>query len=902
MPDWKQYVRERLGQLAVGPERECDIVEEIAQQLEQAYGDAIARGRSETQARAAADAEVPDWTALARDISAADTPPPAGVPRLPDHWTLAAREDHFRQRGSHMLADLTQDLRFAGRMLWKHRAFSALVVLTLALGIGANSAIFSVVYSVLLRPLPYPDSQNLVYVRESNVKKGWPAFSVSPANFLDWRSQNRSFEQIVALQYGSYSYAGGEFPVEWQGVSASQGFLEALRVHPALGRGFNEGDFQPGRDHVLLIQDGLWRSAFGADPSAVGRKITLNGEPYEVIGVMPPGFQFGGLHTTLWFPFAIGDDLKTVRGAHFLNVLARLKPGVTLAQATDDMVAVAKRLEQQYPGTNLDWSVSVRLAQQIGLASVRPALMVLLGAVGLVLLIACVNAANMLLARATVRHREMALRHTLGASRMRILRQLLTESVVLSVTGGVLGLLLAVWSAKTLAALHPSFLPRSQSVAVDWHVLLFTMAIAVAAGIGFGLAPGLTLASGGLSEALKEGERTSSGGRGRVRQLLVVVEVALAFVLLVSAGLVLRSFGRLTATDPGFRTGGTLAFQVSLPRAHYASEVPRRTFYEQAQAQLAALPGVDSAVMTSLIPLAGDDEVYSLGVDGKPETPDAPSALYYAVNAGYFRAMGIRLLAGREFTLEDSAASPHVCVINDVMARTLFPGQNPIGQRIHIGRNFSIVREVVGVAATVNHDDLAQKGGMQVYELFTQAPRGTMTFLLKTGGEPMTLLPSARRVIQGLDPQLPVTDPTTLDDVLSESVALPRWRTVLLSVFAGLAVVLSLIGLYGVLSYTVTQQTREIGLRMAIGAQRSDVQRMVLGRGMWLVGVGVAIGFAASFAATRLLEAFLYEVTPHDAVSLAGATILFSTVAAIACWVPARRATRIDPLAALRYE
>ena len=900
MPDWKQYVRERMGRLDVAPERECEIVEEIAQQIEQAYTDALLRGESEGQARQRASAEVPDWTALAREIVAADRP--SGTPRAPESWKLAVREEQFRQRGSHMLADLTQDLRFAGRMLSKHRGFAALVILTLALGIGANSTMFSVVYSVLLRPLPFPDSQDLVYVRESNLKKGWPSFSVSPANFLDWRSQNRSFEQIVALQYGSYSYAGGEFPVEWQGVSASQGFLEALRVRVALGRGFNEGDYQPGRDHVLLLGDGLWHSAFGGDRSVVGRKITLAGEPYEVIGVMPPEFQYGGLRTTLWLPFAIGDDLKTVRGAHFLSVLARLRAGVTLEQARDDMANIAKRLEQQYPDTNLDWGASVRPAQQVGVASVRPALLALLGAVALVLLIACVNAANMLLARATVRHREVALRHTLGASRMRILRQLLTESVVLSLAGGMLGLLLAFWSAKTLAALHPSFLPRAQSITVDWHVLLFTMAVAVAAGIGFGLAPGLTLASGSLAEALKEGERASSGRRGRMRQVLVIFEVALAFVLLVSAGLVLRSFGRLTATEPGFRTGGTLAFRTSLPRAQYPSDVQRRAFYEQAQARLTALPGVDSALMTSLVPLDGNDEVYSVGVDGKPEAPGAPSAMYYLVNAGYFRAMGIRLLAGREFTPEDSAASPHVCVINDVMARTLFPGQDPIGQRIHIGRNYAVVREVIAVAASVNQEDLGEKAGLQVYELFTQMPRGTMTFLLKTGGEPMTLLPAARRSIQALDPQLPLTDPTTLDDVLSESVALPRWRTVLLGVFASLAVALSLIGLYGVLSYAVTQQTREIGLRMAIGAQQSDVQWMILGRGMWLVGVGVATGLAASLGATRTLESFLYQVKPYDAATLAGATLLFAAVAAFACWVPARRATRIDPLTALRYE
>jgi len=904
MPDWKQFVRERLGSLGVSGPREQEIVEEIAQQLEQIHADALSRGVSEADAERRAGTHISDWPALAREIRLAERPMAArATGHLPESWQPAAQEQRLRERrGGNMLADLMQDLRYAARTLWKNRSFAALVALTLALGIGANSTIFSVVYSVLLRPLPYPDSNALVDIRESNLAKGWTNFSVSPANFLDWRDQSHSFEQMVALSNGSYSYAGGEFPVEWQGISATQGLFEMLRSRPALGRTFGAGDFQPGRDHVLVISDGLWRSAFGSDRGAVGKSITLGGEAYEIIGVMPPDFQFGGLRTSLWLPFLIGDSLKTVRGAHFLHVMGRLRPGTTLEHARDDMSNVGRRLEKQFAVTNGGWGVVVSRSQERAVRGVRPALLVLLGAVGLVLLIACANAANMLLARATVRYREIALRHALGASRLRLLRQLLTESVVIALGAGVLGLLVAIWSARTLAVLHPAFLPRSESVAVDWHVLLFTLGLAMATGIVFGLAPGLIVVGGNLSEALKEGGRSAAGGRGRVRQMLVVAEVALAFVLLFSAGLFVRSFDRLTAVDPGFRTGGMLAFDLSLPRARYSTPVQQVAFYEQAQQRLAALPGVDSAVMTSLVPMSDNDELYSLGLAGQADSESLPSALYALVSAGYFRSMGIRLLAGREFTPEDTATSPRVCVINDVMARVLFPGRDPIGQRIQIGRNYSIVREIVGVAASVNHYGLGEKAGMQVYEPFGQMPRTRMTFLVRTGGEPMAMLASARHVVQELDAQQPVTNPTTLEDVVGESVALPRWRTVLLGLFAGLAVLLSLVGLYGVMSYTVTQQTQEIGVRMAMGAQRGDVHRLILSRGMGLVAAGVGIGVAAAFATGRFLATFLFGVTAHDLATLVVAALLFAAVAAAACWAPARRATRVDPLHALRYE
>jgi putative ABC transport system permease protein len=593
--------------------------------------------------------------------------------------------------------------------------------------------------------------------------------------------------------------------------------------------------------------------------------------------------------------------LAAARGAHFLDVVGRLRDGVTPAQAQAEMIGIAANLEKQYPDTNKDWSAIVEPLQSTGVRSVYAALLVLLGAVGFVLLIACANAANMLLARATVRRREIAIRVALGAGKVRIVRQLLTESVLLALCGGATGLAITFWSTRALAALPPALLPRAASIHVDTRVLLFTFVLALMTGVVFGMAPALAILRGDLANTLKEAGRSGSG-RSRLRKVLVVAEVALAFVLLAGSGLMVRSFERLTAVEPGFNTGGKLAFDMQLPSARYKTPEQRILFFRQAKERLQALPGVTSVTMTSLVPLSGELSLWTFGINGQQNSTSLPSALYYEVDPDYFHDMGIPLIEGRNFTESDNASSPHVCIINDFFARTMFPGRDPIGQHIQIGNNYSIAREVVGVVGSVKQAGLDDKETYQIYEAYAQLPRSGTTLIVQTASEPMAMLPAVRHAIQQVDPQEPVAKPRTLEQAASEAVALPRFRTLLLGLFGALAVVLALVGLYGVMSYTVTQQTQEIGIRMALGAQQQNIYGLIVLRGMALVGIGVGIGVVASLAMTRLLATFLFGVTPHDPATLASVILLFAVVATIACWIPARRASQVDPLVALRHE
>ncbi|HUK31826.1 MAG TPA: ABC transporter permease [Candidatus Acidoferrum sp.] len=912
MRDWKQFVREHLPPLELSGAREAEIIEELAQQLEQSCGEAIARGASREEAEARAAAQVGDWKALAAGIRRAETPvmrqaAMRAAASMPEPWREAFHEDEFRKRrGGNMFADLLQDIRYALRMLGKAPGFTAIMILTLSLGIGANSAIFTVVNAVLLRPLPYPDSGSLVYVEENNLSKGWPHFSVSVPDFVDWQAQVQSFEEIVALNRKSFRTSNGETAEQWFGIKATKGFLEMVRVQPARGRGFADAEFEQGSDHVTLISDGLWKRAFGSDPAAIGRRILLDGESYEIIGIMPPGFQFGGTTRELWMPLTFTPEQMTqTRGSHYMSVMARLRKGVSVEQARQEMNGVAARLEEQYPDSNKGWGAGVQGVQEATVEDVRPALLILLGAVGFVLLIACANAANMLLARATVRRREIAIRTALGAGRMRLVRQLLAESLLLALLGGLLGILIAFGSTKALLSLKPDFIPRVQTIHLDGRVLLFTFALAVVTGSLFGLTPAFGILRESSASTLKESGRTGGGGRAKLRSMFVVAEVALAFILLVGAGLLVRSFGQLTAVKPGFNTSNGLAFDVPLPPARYASATQQTAFYDQVDARLAAIPGVEGVALTSMVPLGGDDELYDVGVAGRPEAADQPSALYYLVGAGYFKTMGIPLLAGREFTPQDNSSGPRVVIVNDAFVKTLFPGQNPIGQRVQFGRNYSVVREIVGVAASVKHYGLAEPTLLEVYEPFAQAPRSGMTIVLRTNGDPNRLLPTARQAVQQVDPEQPIAYPGTLEEYLNNSVALPRFRTLLLGVFAALAVILALIGLYGVMSYSVTQQTREVGIRMALGAQNGQIYRLFVGRGMGLVTLGVALGAAGALALTKLMASFasfLFLVKPNDPATFCGVTVLFAAVAALACWIPARRASRVDPLVALRYE
>ncbi|HLW97505.1 MAG TPA: ABC transporter permease [Candidatus Acidoferrales bacterium] len=906
--DWKQYVRQRLPALGLSGAREQEIVEELAQQLDGAYSEALARGESVAEAEGRAAAQIPNWASLALEIRRAEQPLAEKIAAtVPENWREAMREENLRKRrGGNMFADLFQDVQYALRMLRKSPGFAALVVLTLALGIGANSTIFSVINGVLLRPLPYSEPEQLVRVLESNPRKGWPTFSVSPPNFLDWRAQAHSFAGLAATENNAYTYTGGDVPERWTGPQVTEGFFETLRVQPELGRLFIPDEFQAGKNHVVVISDALWHSAFAGDPAAIGRSVSLDGQSYTVIGVMGPSFRFPNPATQVWAPLAFSpNELQNARGAHFLGDIARLGPGVSVAQAQSEMAAIAERLEKQYPVSNSGWTVAiVPLSEGGGVAQIRPALLVLLGAVGFVLLIACANAANMLLARATVRHREIAIRLALGAGRARVVRQLLTESVVLSFAGAALGLLIAFWSTRVIAALPPRFLPRAQMVSVDGRVLFFTLALALVTGILFGLAPALTLGREDLAGALKDGGRAGAA-RGGLRKLLVVAEVMLAFVLLSGAGLLVRSFTHLTSVDLGLQTAGRYAFDLSAPQTRYPTPQKQLEFFNQVQQRVAALPGVDSSALVSLIPISGDDEMYEVALAGQPSSESNPSALSYRVTPGFLRTMGIRLLAGRDFTTADDLTAPHVCIINDVFARAMFPGRDPIGQKIQFGHQFNIVREIVGVAGYVNQYGPAEEKSLQVYEPFAQFPRTDMSVILRTSGSGAGLAAAARVAVREVDPQQAVIGFRSFDELVSESVSLPRFRTVLLGLFAGLAALLAAAGLYGVMSYTVTQQTQEIGIRMALGAQPSQILRLIVSRGMGLVAAGVALGLAGALILTRVMQsftAFLFGVKPNDPVTLVGVTILFALVAATACWLPAWRASRVDPLVALRYE
>ena len=812
------------------------------------------------------------------------------------------RESRREMSGIPMVETFLQDARYALRMLRKAPGFTLVVIVILALGIGANSMIFSVVNAVLLRPLPYSRPDCLVYVIESNPGMGMPRFSASPANFLDWHDRNRVFSEIVAFSQDSSSVTTGDVPEQWKGLAVTRGFFEALGAHAAMGRTFSDEEFVHGQHHVMVLSDALWRRSFAADGNIIGRKISLDSEPTTIIGVMPAGFDFGGESCRYWLPYAFDSSERTARGAHYLRVMARLRDGVTLAQAQERMTNLAAQMEGQYPDTNKGWTAIVESMHGLEVRNVRAALLVLLGAVGLVLLIACANVANMLLARASGRQREIAIRLALGARRGRIVVQLLNESLLLALAGGVLGLGLASWGSRILANLPLQLLPRASTVHMDTRVLVFTFMLSLATAVIFGLAPSLKASRGDLAATVKEAASVGKGGRAKLSSALVVAEVALAMILLVGSGLLVRSFAKLVSVPPGVTTRGRLTFSVSLPAARYAKPGQWISFYEHAQQNLKGLPGVTGVTMTSLLPASGDNSVWTFGINGQVNSTTLPSATYYLVGPGYLKIMGIPLLSGRDFSYEDSAAGRHVVIINDFLARKMFPGHDPIGQRLQLGRNYDIVREIVGVAASVKQGSLEDDEAFQVYEPFVEMPRSGMTFIVTTEGTVAGLLPSVQHAIQQVDSQQPITNPRTMEEVVEETVTLPRFRTVLLGLFAGLALVLALLGLFSVLSYAVQQQVREIGIRMALGARPGDVYSLVVRHGMAMVALGVVLGLLGAAVLTRFIATFLFGITPHDPETMAAVVLLFAIVALLACWVPARRATRVDPMVALRHE
>ena len=803
-----------------------------------------------------------------------------------------------------MFTSFLRDLRYAFRTLGRNPGFACVSVLALALGIGANSAIFTVVNSVLLQPLRFLKPDQLVVVRDRNLKAGFPQFSLSPGNYLGYRDQNHSFTGIAAMGGAGFNLAASGEPERLRGTRVTANFFDVLGRKPALGRPFTAQEMELGRQHVVILSHGLWQRRFAGSRDVLGQTLKLNDELYTVVGVMPADFQFPA-RVEIWTPLSMNLADWQQRGGHYLGGIGRLKEGATLAGAQADLNAIAAQAERQYPNSNSGWDTTLGSLQEASVGKIRPALVTLTASVGFVLLIACVNLANLLLSRSAARRREMGVRSSLGAGRGRLMQQLLTESVLLAGLGAAAGLALAWAGTRMLVTLNPNILPRAAEIALDGRAVGFTAAIAVLTGILFGLAPALHMAKTDLMAALRDGGRGNAIGfrRNRLRSALVVGEVALALVLLSGAGLLMRSFYHLQSMDLGFDPHDVLTFRTNLPAAKYKTDEAQAAFYHRALERLRSIPGVTAAGAAQIFPLAGDDYILGFEQIGKPPvaTGNSPSAAYYAATPGYFHALRIPIVRGRDFTERDNAAAMPVAIVSETMARQFYPGENPLGQRIRMG-NGSKPAEIVGVAGDVRDQELEAKGRPAVYEPAAQVPFNTMYFGLRAAGDPAALIASVRTAIHELDAELPLDGVGTVDGLVSASVSQRRFAMLLMAIFAGLALVLAMVGIYGAISYSVTQATQEIGIRMALGAKRGDVLGMVFGYAGGLLAAGLAIGFGAALGTGRYLASQLFEVrTTDSATYLAVAGVLLATGLA-ACAIPALRAMRVDPLTALRNE
>ena len=806
---------------------------------------------------------------------------------------------------------LRQDIRFGLRMLRKRPGFTVVALLALALGTGANTAIFSVVNGVLLRPLPFKDPDRLV--RLSEWTKQIPTMSISYPNFKDWREQNRVFEGIAATQFGSYNLTGEGEPERLQGRNVSWDFFDVLGVRPALGRAFRRDEDRAGAPRTCVISDDLWRRRFGADEKVVGKAVTLNGESYTVVGVLPAGFPFATT-TAVFVPIGLEEASQgmSARGSHpGIYAIARMKQGVTFEQAEAGMKAVVARLAELYAKENAGNGVALTPLREFFVGNIRTSLLVLLGAVGFVLLIACVNVANLMLARAAARHREIAVRTALGASRMRIIRQLLTESVILGVAGAAVGLLLAFWGVDVLLRASLGVIPTTADIRLDPTVLVFTLGISLLTSVLFGLAPALQASKPDPSEALKEGGRSGAegGARNRVRSLLVIAEVALSLMLLVGAGLLIRSFLNLRQTDTGFDPRHLLTMTISHPVGPEEGQ-KAANFFRAVEERVRALPGVKAAAVSNGVPMLGAASESLVQIEGSAEPDQGLLAVVYLPTRDFLKAMGIRLVRGRFFDERDTRDAPLVAVIDEEFARLYFPGVDPVGKFL-AGQPEIPHAEIVGVVAHVKNYGLESPGPVQaqLYRARDQIPdrfqslfADRVTVVVRTAGDAAAMAPAVRSAIQEVDPNQPVYNVFTMEQVLSGAVAPRRLSMLLLSLFAAVALVLAAVGIYGVMSYAVAQRTHEFGVRMALGAEGRDVLRMVVRQGMRLTLLGVGAGLACALVLTRVLSSLVYGVTATDPVTYGGAALVLACVALLACLVPARRATKVDPIVALRYE
>jgi putative ABC transport system permease protein len=808
-----------------------------------------------------------------------------------------------------------QDIRYGVRMLLKAPSISIVATIALALGIGANTAIFSVVNAVLLRPLAFPNSERLMNVWETDSTRGYVRGSASYPNFVDWRDQSHGFEHMASYHNNDFILTGRGESARLQGAVVNADLFPLLGASPVIGRGFLPGEDNPGdTGRVVVLSQQLFQQRFNSDPNVLNQSMVLDGKTYTIVGVMPAAFQFPVQNdpVELWTTVAVDregeEPITQQRGAHYMNVIARLKPGVSREQAQAEMTAISTRLEQQYPDKDLHKSTRLEPTLEALVGDVRPALLILLGAVGFVLLIACANVANLLLARAMTRHKEMAIRSALGASRMRVIRQLLTESVILSLAGGALGLVLAVWWSDLLVALGKENIPRALQVGLDWRVLGFTLLVSVLTGVVFGLVPAIHSSKTELTESLKEGGRTGSEGarRNRIRGVLVVGELAIAVVLLVGAGLLIQSLWRLRNVSPGFDSQNLLTFVVGIPEVKYPTD-KQEPFYRELVKRVESLPGVRSASSIIPLPLNGDSFVISFETEGRPvEKGNQPSADFFAIEEGYFKTLGVSMLKGREFTERDNKTAPPVIIVNQAFAMKFFPGEDPIGKRIKPGISTNsdkpAMREIVGVVSDVRNRNLSSELKAGYFIPAAQMPFNQMTLIVRTGNDPHSLITAVQNEVHAMDQEVPVFSIKTMDEYISATVATPRFNATLLVIFAAVALVLTIVGLYGVMSYSVAQRTNEIGIRMALGAQTGDVLRLIVSQGFKLVLLGLGIGLVGAFALTRVIATLLFGVTTKDPLTFAGVAVLLALVALFACYIPARRATRLDPLHALRYE
>jgi putative ABC transport system permease protein len=807
-----------------------------------------------------------------------------------------------------------RDLRYSIRLLIKSPAFTGVAVLSIALGVGANTTVFSVINAVLLKSLPYKDPESLALVwgdskTESNLKKH---NQVSATDIADIRSQSNVFEDVTTYTGWNPIMSGDSQAERIPAIQVGDGFFNIMKGQPVLGRTFTKEEQEDGKDFVVILGYGLWQRRFAGDPAVVGKSISLNGRPYNVVGVM--GADFHPLPSTLvspegqfYRPVAEAYD-DTARSARHLRAIARLKPGKTVAEAQSEVQVIAQRIEQQHPETNKDYSAHVVSITDEIVGDIRPTLWIVFGAVIFVLLVACANVANLLLARSTVRHKEITIRSAIGAGRGQLIRQLLTESLLLSLIGGGIGLMLAVWGTGLVASVGSKLNPMLQDVHIDLRVLLFTLGISIITGIVFGLAPALQVSKPNLTESLKEAGRGSgpSGSRNRLRSVLVVSEIAMTLVLLVCAGLLMRTVLRLQNVDTGFNAHNVLSMNIGLPAIKYPKPEDRVSFFKQATDRIAALPGVKAAGTTSVMPLSDNFDGRGLLVEDHPKPRGEEITVdLYITSPGYLKAMEIPLLAGRSITEQDLTDAPNVLLINKTMAGQLWPGQDPIGKRVKFPGSEQRPqpwRTVVGIVSDVSQYGLDKKPPMQIYVPLPQFPTSFNSIVVKTEGDPASIIGAVRREILAVDKDQAVFNLTTLEQLHGESILLRRFFMVLLLVFAAVALVLAAVGIYGVMSYVASQRTHEIGIRMALGAQARDVLKLIISNGMILALIGVAVGLAGAFALTRLLASLLFGVTATDTLTFVGVSVGLIAVAMVACYIPARRATRVSPLVALRYE